>query len=334
MNRPQGCSRNFVKPTSQFDVMLNNVHHRTIGATVLSALAVFLGGYANVAQSFLASPATASTSTPGAYFPTLALGILFVVGGLATVLAKIGKLQWETVAECVSQVDDAVTRVSSNATIVRIKSSVSTSSMRFVELAGHRWHGGGSGAGAVTERRTLTISAPEPFLPLDQIAQLSLSDVKNLLRFAVDNNRLDFCSQAFLSELSPGARQAAEAITRVAASSRGKKTALSTPSLVRCEDTEADHAASNMDALSFAAAVRIFAEWRSLRLVPGGYQRYAVAMTLAKRDVVQNVQKIETAAHSWMAHREGSRKSAVDLANGRQVCRQAEGSAGEARLHF
>ena len=307
-------------------------------AAYFSVFAFFLSGYAHVAQSFLPSRASILVVLYGGttFCPPLALCLLVVLGGALTALAvnKLGKLRLATtVAECIHRVDETVARVSSNSSaFTRIKSSVSTSSMRWVELAGQRWHG--ADEVVVTEHRSLTISAPESFLPLDQIAQLSLLDVKDLLRFAVDNNRLDFCSPAFLSKLSPGARQAAEAITRVAASSRGKKTALSTPSLVRCKDTEADHAASNMDALSFAAAVRIFAEWRSLRLVPGGYQRYAVAMTLAKRDVVQNVQKIELAAHSWMAHREGSRKSAVDLANGRQVCRQAEGSAGEARLHF
>ena len=298
-------------------------------AAYFSVFAFFLGGYAHVAQSFLPSRASILVVLYGGttFCPPLALCLLVVLGGALTALAvnKLGKLRLATtVAECIHRVDETVARVSSNSSaFTRIKSSVSTSSMRWVELAGQRWHG--ADEVVVTEHRSLTISAPESFLPLDQIAQLSLLDVKDLLRFAVDNNRLDFCSPAFLSKLSPGARQAAEAITKVVASSRGTKTALSTPSLMNWskQDTATDdHAAANMDALSFAAAVRVFAEWRSLRLVPEGYQRYAAAMSLARRDVIQNIQKIETAAHSWMAYREGSRKSSVDLAKGRQVSRQ------------
>jgi len=319
-----GPTNNFVQPPTQIDLMLNAFRQRTLGATFLSALAVCLGSYTtfNVVPSLVTSKAAeAATSTARTFVCSpLAVGLLLV--GAAAL--KLGKLHWETVAECAHQVDEVVTSISSSPTMTRIKSSVSTSSMRLVELS-HRWqnHHGIAGSNSV-ERRTLTVSAAEPFLSTEKIGELSLSDMKDLMRFALDNNRLDFRSKAFLSTLNPGSREAAEAIIQVVAASRGPTTALSTQSMMRggAGNATADSSAGNMDAISFAAFARIFAEWRSLRLVPEGYQRYSVAMNLAKRDMVQNVQKLEIAAHAWMSDREGSRRSAVDLANGRQVSKR------------
>ena len=287
----------------QVDLMMRNIGtprpHCRMGETFLSSLAVCLGGF---------------TSFLGSIFVPLVAG-LFLVGWSLLAALQLGRLQ----------VDEAVTRVSSGSTMTRIRSSVSGSSMRLVGLAKGTGRGWGDAAAKkqTAERRSPKISAPEPFLPLDKIAELSLPDLKDLMRYAQDVNRLDFCSRTFLSTLHPGARESAEAIKRVAAESRGSKNVLSTPSPLRGGDA-AVAAAANTDALSFAAAVRVYAEWRSLRLVPEGYQRYAVAMNLAKRDLLQNVQKIEAAAHSWMLDREGDSKSAVSLATGRQVSSKAE----------
>ena len=279
-----------------------------LGVFFLTAIAICLGCFASYHAPALAS-------NPGTFG-------LFLLGCSLLVALLLGKLRWETVISCAYQVDEAVTKVSSSQTLTRITSCMSTSSTRLVELAkgtGCRWAEAARCAKTM-ERRTHQISAPEPFLSEEKIAELSLSDLKDLMRFALDVNRLDFQSQAFLSTLHPGAREAAEAINQVVTASRGAKTALSTPSFLRGGDVSGIMgAAANMDALSFAAAVRVYAEWRSLRLVPEGYQRYAVAMNLARRDLLQNVQKIETAAQNWMASREDSRQSAVDLANGRQV---------------
>lgn len=324
-------TNNFVQPPTQIDLMLNAFRQRTLGATFLSALAVCLGSYttSNLVPSLstsatIAAETTSSTASTFPFCSFLAVGLCLV----GAAVFKLGKLHWDTVAECVHQVDEVVTRVSSSPTMAQIKSSISTSSMRLVELS-HRWHHqhhGRLGGDDSVERRTLTISADEPFLSSEKMAELSLSDLKNLMRFALDNNRLDFRSKAFLSTLSPGAREAAEAIIQAVVESRGPKTALSTPSMMRggAGDATADSspAPGNMDALSFAAVARLFAEWRSLRLVPEGYQRYSVAMNLAKRDMIQNVQKLETSVHAWMTWQEGSRQSTVDLANGRQVCKQ------------
>jgi hypothetical protein len=56
----------------------------------------------------------------------------------------------------------------------------------------------------------------------------------------------------------------------------------------------------DIDALSFCAAMRLLAEWRVLRQVPPGYKGYAVGMSLGQKDVIQNVGKLERAAHEWI----------------------------------
>ena len=58
----------------------------------------------------------------------------------------------------------------------------------------------------------------------------------------------------------------------------------------------------DVDALKFCAAMRIFAEWRVLK-VPPGFKGYLVGMTLGHKDVVQNVLKVETAVHKWIQER-------------------------------
>jgi len=324
-NHYQRSTTNFVQPPTQIDVMFAAFQHKMLGASLFSVLLVFLGSsYNSFVPSIVAAAPPADDPTSVIVTPVgSALG-LFLAACLAAL--QLRKLQWETVVECVCRVDDVVTKVSSSPTMARIKSSVSTSSHRLVELAKgqRRWGSAAPGDGFFHQHdsRKLLISAPESFLETKKTADLSLSDLKDILRFALDVNRLDFRSQAFLSTLSPGAREAAETINQVVADSRGSRTAISTPTTLRGD-------ASDMDALSFAAAVRVYAEWRSLRLVPEGYQRYSVAMNLVKRDLLQNVQKIETAAHNWMSERENSRKSAVDLANGRQVSRHDMPKANE-----
>jgi hypothetical protein len=226
---------------------------------------------------------------------------------------ELGKNHWRSVVECVQQVDDVVMRVSSIHAMTRIKSSVSASSMRLMELAtGEREIG--RGGGPLVEIRSPKISVPVPFFALEKTADLTLSDLKDLVRFAVDINRLDFNKKAFLAKLLEPCRVAADAIDHVLLASRGHRTAISTSPI-----REDSSAVGDMDALAFIALVRIFAEWRSVRLVPDGHQRYAVGMVLAKRDLIQNAQKIENAVHSWMADNESNRNTVVGMANGRQV---------------
>jgi Glycolipid transfer protein (GLTP) len=228
-----------------------------------------------------------------------------------------------SVVDCVHQVDDVVTRVSSGQTMTRIRSSVSASSMRIMELATGRRSSGmhETETTDTAETRTLIITAQRSFLPLDKVAILSLADVKDLMRYTIDRNRLDFRRSDFLASLTPAAREAAAAMDAAVLASRGPLSTLSTRPISSnsCKQVDAA-AAGDMDALMFVAFSRIFAEWRSLRLVPAGYKRYNAAMNMARRDLGQNLQKIETAVHSWMAHKEYSKSAAVELSKGRQVC--------------
>lgn len=64
--------------------------------------------------------------------------------------------------------------------------------------------------------------------------------------------------------------------------------------------TESHNTAGDIDALYLAAAVRIFAEWRIIRLVPEGYKRYAMGVNLGRRDLISNLVKVEDAVHDWI----------------------------------
>mmetsp|Transcript_20779 Transcript_20779/g.49345 ORF Transcript_20779/g.49345 Transcript_20779/m.49345 type:complete len:856 (-) Transcript_20779:167-2734(-) len=64
-------------------------------------------------------------------------------------------------------------------------------------------------------------------------------------------------------------------------------------------DTDDSTLLGGIDALYFVAVTRVFAEWRTLRLVPDGYQRYAVALGLGYRDILQNLEKMERGVHSY-----------------------------------
>lgn len=289
----------FEKPPTQIELMVTSVRSdKALGALLASLLAVFVAAsHFNLASYIKSNP--------------LAYGLLLIWAiGKAI---QMGRYHWgRVVVDCVDQVDDVMMRVSSSQTMTRIKSSVSTSSMRLIDFA--TWRDAGRIAEACFERRSLIITAQAHFLSLQTTADLRLSDIKHLMRFAMDVNRLDFDKKAFLSKLSKPCLEAVDAIDRVVMASRGSKAAISTsPIRENCS------VSGDMDALVFTAVVRIFAEWRYIRLVPDGHQRYAVGMGLAKRDLIQNAQKVETAVHSWMNENERSRCSAVGLANGRQV---------------
>jgi Glycolipid transfer protein (GLTP) len=139
------------------------------------------------------------------------------------------------------------------------------------------------------------LSSTEPFAPLQEIAELTLQDVAEAFRFAVENTRPDFQINKFLSGLLPRAKKVVDRMSTAVATARGRG--------VTAPVTEDDSSSGDIDALSFCAAMRIFAEWRVLRQVPPGYKGYAVGMTLGQKDIVQNIAKIEHAIHSFVDHR-------------------------------
>lgn len=192
----------------------------------------------------------------------------------------------------------AVTRrVSSNPTMMRIRSTVSASSLRLLALAG-----GGGDAAAAKHARNMAIADRESFLAVDDIAQMTLSDMRNLFRYAVQLGGRSFDRASFLQKLNRRCQRAIHAIDQVTLLSRGG----APPPLTAdpAERAHHHHHSLPLDALHFAAAVRIFAEWRTVRLVPnhGTSARYALGMSMARRDLIQNVRKLEAAAHDWIKY--------------------------------
>jgi hypothetical protein len=215
-----------------------------------------------------------------------------LIGGWVVVYALLLRLivsnKSHRLQEWIKDVHDttntAMTRVTSSDAVSRIRSSVAASSCaRLLNLTGC----------SQQDDRTMVISATEPFLPLDQVARLSLLDMKDLFYYAKHvNNGSAFAREKFLKNLRLSARLAAHALDEATASSRGSA-ALPTSQ-------------TDIDALYYAAVLRLFAEWRTVRLVPtGSNQRYSFGMGLARRDLVQNISKIEDAAHQWLLFNEG-----------------------------
>ena len=140
----------------------------------------------------------------------------------------------------------------------------------------------------------VAISNSEPFMPLADIARLTLKDVSLAFRYAIESTRSDFNINKFSSGLSQRVKDVFSSISEASAASRG--------SGVQAPSTGTAILPGDVDALNFCAAMRIFAEWRVLRQVPEGYKGYAVGMSLGQKDIVQNVGKIEKAAHEWIEH--------------------------------
>ena len=137
--------------------------------------------------------------------------------------------------------------------------------------------------------RPFAISDPNPFVPLKDIADMTLKDMTMAFRYAVESTREDYNGPKFLQSVAPKLRGVFQKISDVAARSRGNDVAVPTTTGLLPTATET----GDIDALHFCAAMRIFAEWRLLRLVPDGYKGYAVGMSLGHKDVVQNVAKME-----------------------------------------
>lgn len=154
------------------------------------------------------------------------------------------------------------------------------------------------------EGRYLAISAKETFLSLSVIEDLTLNDLKELFRYSIECNMTGFDRSAFVSNMRRSAQRAVEAVDFAAQESRGPR--------VKPSKAGDSWDYGEVDAFVFMAVIRIFAEWRNLRLVPDGYQRYAVGMNIARRDLLQNVNKMETAAHEWFAFHERDASADTD----------------------
>lgn len=139
------------------------------------------------------------------------------------------------------------------------------------------------------------LSSPEPFVPLREIAALTLKEVGMAFRYALGSTNSTFTGGKFTSGVSPKVKKVFDQMSAAAAASRGKG--------VNVPTTGRSFQPGDIDAMHFCAAMRIFAEWRVLRQLPEGYKGYAVGMNLGHKDIVQNVAKIEQAAHNYIDHR-------------------------------
>lgn len=271
-----------------------------------------------VVGSFVTCILAMATSGSGSFTPSVLIGttwqvqapislLVFFIASIVTAV-EIGKWWWGRI---VREVDSVVLRVSSSQALSRIKSSMSASSLRIAHFANL---GGRKQQASSDPKRCITVAATVPFHCPSEVAKLTVTDLRDLVQYVSDMNRLDFNKEHFVSTMSENGQQAAVALSKAMISSRGLKVVMSTQPIGG--DTSK---AEDMDALGFLALTRIIAEWRSVRMVPPGYKRYAMSMGFAHRDLVQNIQKVETAVHNYLSHRENSSPAAVDYANGRQV---------------
>jgi Glycolipid transfer protein (GLTP) len=148
----------------------------------------------------------------------------------------------------------------------------------------------------------VAISAPEPFVKIDVIADLTLGELAQTFQYVAASSKEGFREGRFLSGLSPRLQQIILATKNVAAKSRGATVLDTSVSVASDGDSEAA-APGSFDILKFCAAMRIFAEWRMVRNCPDGYKGFAMGMSLGHKDIVQNLAKIEQAAHSWLDRR-------------------------------
>lgn len=141
-----------------------------------------------------------------------------------------------------------------------------------------------------------SISRKECFARLDFIERLTINDIAILFRYAANANLNVFNKKKFLAEQTEIMNSVITAIDMAVKVSRGS---LSEGTKIITSDERSE---GDIDALRFVAVTRIFVEWRNLRMVPKGYKRYAISLSLGYRDVLQNLEKIERGVHDYLKH--------------------------------
>jgi hypothetical protein len=192
-----------------------------------------------------------------------------------------------------------------------------------------------------TSTSILSLSATDPFVPLHEISEMTLSDVAVAFQYALESGREGFDRNKFVTKFPKGVTSndrvlsTLESMDNAIAKSRGVDIL---PALTAYSDSlyhnngplSAQRGYGDVDALQFCAALRILAEWRMLRQVPPGYKQYAVGMNLGHKDIVQNVAKIEQAVHDWIVHRSDQTYLEQKKEEYTEKCRQLDDEDGSA----
>ena len=299
VDEANGGSRNG-RNVSNSSGSITDSSSKMLGAVLTSLVALYVG-----INRFNMTLYLVEQSSSGASKPIACCGILVVLAIRKVWNDRVGSM----VENCSQKVDNVMLRVSSNKTLTRIKSS----SMRLLDLATGR-HEVGDGCGVTENRRSPQLSIhAAPFVSTEIIAKLSLIDIKNLFRYVVAMNRQGFDRHTFLAEISNWyCREVIHVMDRAVMSSRGDSS-MPVSATIHESDTNPEVRtdqgevldASDMDALYFIAVICIFAEWRTLRLVPPvGYHRYTIGMGLDKRELIQNAHKMECAAQQYIYEHE------------------------------
>lgn len=140
------------------------------------------------------------------------------------------------------------------------------------------------------------ISGHKLFASKEDVAHLTVRDVTTIFRYTLEVNRRGLGKMRFLSSLSTRAAKVIASVDVAVSASSGSTVEARQVS----EPTTTTNASGQIDTLYFLAAVRIFADWRCDRFVPDGYRRYAMSVSLGRRDLVQNIAKVERAVHAWI----------------------------------
>ena len=208
-----------------------------------------------------------------------------------TVLFKVNKLQRSLTNQALQSVK-SVSTLRPTASIGRFLSGSSHNLKQGTLLAG-------TSIPEISNQCQVVLSAPDPFLSEQIMEDLTLADMGHIFQYASKMNQKDFNRLQFVRECRPSTQKALEILEKAVAASRGQDVMLSC--LTRNQATHSD----SMDALAFCAVARIFAEWRNIRAVPPGKPAFAFGMGLARRDLVQNIGKMENAVHEWLNFHEG-----------------------------
>jgi hypothetical protein len=276
--------------------------------------------YDALSMDVIAPPFSYTIKSVDTERPTLGLGsaaIASITDCLSPIMPFIGGLDlrredlWDTkegwfntVCSVVDQVRDAfgLESLDNNAAAAALLAKIpraggqspSTNKIKLTASAARR-----------TTKHVASLSAPEPFISIDTIASITLGDLTKIFDYAIHQNRDG--NKKLLQTMDSHLKPIVEKMEAAIVKSRGKdvKPAQTGKCDVpgdTCNALSPSVGYGDVEALQFCAAMRLFAEWRLVRQVPVGYKGYAVGMSLGHKDVVQNVAKIENAAHAWLDH--------------------------------